>query len=459
VAPWFEATVTNHRRQSLRARAAQRLGRLAGVISRGLRLGAGQSVVGRVATAVDPSLLASLARSLTDGSVIVLGTNGKTSTTAMIARAATFAGRNVVTNATGANLVGGVVGALMGGGPAEVGVIEVDEVVAPRVSAALRPNVLVWTNVFRDQLDRYGEVDLILQYLSRAADGLDDEGTLVVDADDPGLVSAAQRSGKRVSYFGLTQGREDATHIAADSGDCPRCGSPLHYSATYLGHLGVYECPGCGWRRPDPDVTVTPLELQGARRLRARLRAGNEEADVSLRMGGLSAASNLGAAAAALRALDIPLDVVAQALDEMPTLFGRGEEIGVDGTSGLLTLMKNPAGGNELIAELLEDGFRRVFVAVNDKYADGLDVSWLWDIEFERFAGRLDELVATGRRAYDVAVRLKYAGLDVSAVEPHLRDSMRLMAANGEPFAVLATYTAMREIRAALRGRVAHLQT
>jgi hypothetical protein len=121
--------------------------------------------------------------------------------------------------------------------------------------------------------------------------------------------------------------------------------------------------------------------------------------------------------------------------------------------------MKNPAGGNELIAELLEDGFRRVFVAVNDKYADGLDVSWLWDIEFERFAGRLDELVATGRRAFDVAVRLKYAGLDVSAVEVPLRDSMRLMSARSEPFAVLATYTAMREIRAALRGRVAHLQT
>ena len=444
---------------SLRGRAAQNLGRLAGVLSRALRLGAGQSVVGRIANTVDPSLLGSLARSLTGGSVIILGTNGKTSTTAMIARAATFAGRNVVTNATGANLVGGVVGALMGGGPAELGVIEADEVVAPRVAAALRPRVLVWTNVFRDQLDRYGEVDLILGYLSRAADGLAENGTLVVDADDPGLVSAAQRTGKQVSYFGLTHGREDASHIAADSGDCPRCGTPLRYSATFLGHLGVYRCPSCGWGRPDPDVSVTPVELRGARRLRARVRAGEQEAEFSLQMGGLSAASNLGAATAALRALDIPLDVAAQALDEMPTLFGRGEEISVGATNGLLTLMKNPAGGNELIAELLEDGYRRVFVAVNDRYADGLDVSWLWDIEFERFAGRLDELAATGRRAYDVAVRLKYAGLDVSAVEPQLRDSMRTMAARSEPFAVLATYTAMREIRAALRGRVAHLQT
>lgn len=450
--------VSDQRLLSLRGRAAQSLGRLAGVLSRRLRIGAGQSVVGRVATAVDPSLLASLAHGLKDGCVIVLGTNGKTSTTAMIARAATFAGRNVVTNATGANLVGGVVGALMGGGPGELGIIEVDEVVAGRVAGALRPQVLVWTNVFRDQLDRYGEVDLILGYLARAADALADDGTLVVDADDPGLVAAAEKTGKRVVYFGLTRGRDEATLIAADSGDCPKCGTALHYAATYLGHLGVYECPSCGWRRPEPDVSVTPIELQGARRLRALVTATGDEAEFSLQMGGLSAASNLGAAAAALSALDIPLDVAAKALDEMPTLFGRGEEISVGGTNGLLTLMKNPAGGNELIAELLEDGYRRVFVAVNDRYADGLDVSWLWDIEFERFAGRLDELVATGRRAYDVAVRLKYAGLDVSAVEPPLRDSMRLMSASEEPFAVLATYTAMREIRAALRGRVAHLE-
>jgi hypothetical protein len=121
--------------------------------------------------------------------------------------------------------------------------------------------------------------------------------------------------------------------------------------------------------------------------------------------------------------------------------------------------MKNPAGGNELIAELLEDGYRRIFVAVNDRYADGLDVSWLWDIEFERLAGHTDQVVATGRRAYDMAVRLKYAGLSVDAAVPELRDAMRLIGNRGEPFAILATYTAMREIRTALRGRAAHLKT
>jgi lipid II isoglutaminyl synthase (glutamine-hydrolysing) len=142
----------------------------------------------------------------------------------------------------------------------------------------------------------------------------------------------------------------------------------------------------------------------------------------------------------------------------MPTVFGRGEEINIGGSTGLLMLMKNPAGGNELIAELLEDGYRRVFVAVNDRYADGLDVSWLWDIEFERLAGHTDQLVATGRRAYDMAVRLKYAGLDVAAV-PDIREAMRVMPDGNGPFAILATYTAMREIRTALRGRAAHLQT
>jgi len=444
---------------SLRARTAKSLGRLAGTMSRALRLGAGESVVGKIATAVDPTLLRELAKSMSDGSVVVLGTNGKTSTTAMIARGATFAGRSVVTNATGANLVGGVVGALMGAAAtAELGVIEVDEVVAPRVSEALRPRVMVWTNVFRDQLDRYGEVDLILSYLARAAEGLHPDGALVVDADDPGLVAAAQRSGKRVVYFGLTKGRADAAHIAADSSNCPNCGTPLSYSQTFLGHLGIYACPSCGWRRPEPDVAVTPVELHGARRLRAEIRAGEETVEVELNMGGLSAASNVGAAAAALLCLGVSLDVVAEALADMPTVFGRGEEINVGGATGLLMLMKNPAGGNELIAELLEDGYRRVFVAVNDRYADGLDVSWLWDIEFERLAGHTDQLVASGRRAYDMAVRLKYAGLEVAAV-PDVREAMLLMADGEEPFAILATYTAMREIRTALRGRAAHLQT
>jgi len=442
----------------IRRRAAVGLGRLAGSMSRALRVGAGQSVVGKVASSVDPSLLGALAAELRTGSVMVLGTNGKTSTTAMIARTVGATGRTVVTNASGANLVGGVVGALMGIQPADIAVLEADEVVAPRVAAALRPRVLVWTNVFRDQLDRYGEVDLVLRYLTQAATFLRPDGTLVVCADDPGLVAAAQRSQRRVSYFGLESGRSDAGHIAADSADCPQCGSPLRYSATYLGHLGRYECPVCGWCRPPLDVAVRPLELSGARSLRATVRAGTESVDVTLRMGGLSAALNLGAAAAAARSLGIPLSETARALRDMPTVFGRGEEITVGGANGLLMLMKNPAGGNELISEVLEDGFSRVFIAINDRYADGLDVSWLWDIEFERLAGRTEQLVATGRRAYDVAVRLKYAGLPVTAVEPRLKDAMRKMGDDG-PFVVLATYTAMREIRSALRGRVAHLRT
>jgi UDP-N-acetylmuramyl tripeptide synthase len=281
---------------------------------------------------------------------------------------------------------------------------------------------------------------------------------LVVDADDPGLVAAAQSTGRRTVYFGLTHGRPDAAVVAADSGDCPRCGAPLRYDAIYLGHLGVYACPACGWRRPEPDVSVTPMELHGARRLRARMTAGEETAEVTLQMGGLSAASNLAAASAALRCIGVSLDVAARALQDMPTIFGRGEQVSVGATPGLLTLMKNPAGGNELLSELIEDGYRRIFVVVNDRYADGLDVSWLWDIEFERLAGRVDQVVAGGRRAYDVGVRLKYAGLDVASVAADLRTAMRLMASDHTPFAILATYTAMREIRSALRGRAAHLR-
>src|SRR5712692_11810648 len=184
---------------SLRRKTAERAGRFAGRLSRLMRVGAGESVAGKVAFAVDPTLLRTLGDSLPNGSVVVLGTNGKTSTTAMIARILSADSSRVVTNATGANLVGGVVGALIAGRGGDVGVIEVDEVVAGRVAEAVRPRVIVWTNVFRDQLDRYGEVDLILGYLSAAAEGLAPDGTLVVDADDPGLVAAAERSGKHIT--------------------------------------------------------------------------------------------------------------------------------------------------------------------------------------------------------------------------------------------------------------------
>lgn len=433
---------------SLRQIVAARTGRLVGSASRVVGFGAGEAVTGKLAHAIDPTLFGSLARRVPDGFVVVMGTNGKTSTAAMLARVLKAEHRDVVTNATGANLVGGVVGALIRHPRAAIGILEVDEAAARGIVPTLRPNLMIWTNVLRDQLDRYFETDIVLKHLENAAASLD--GTLIVNADDPGLVGAAERSGKRVVYYGLTHARDGASALAADSANCARCGAPLHYDARYLGHLGRYRCDACGWKRPEPDVAVTPLELKGAQRITVRVL----DIDVTLHTGGLGAAYNVGATMAAARELGIEPAKTARALEGMTAVFGRGETI-ADG-KGVLLLMKNPAGGNEGVMQVLEDGFSRFLIAINDRHADGLDVSWLWDVEFERLADVATYVVVSGDRGADMAVRLKYAGVRVDAIEPDLRKAVELVS--DERFAFLATYTAMLDARAAFRGKAARLR-
>lgn len=432
----------------LRQFVAARTGRLVGSASRRVGFGAGEAVTGKLAHAMDPTLFETLAKRVPDGFVVVMGTNGKTSTAAMLTRVLSSQGKRVVTNATGANLIGGVVGSLIKHPHAQIGVIEVDEAAARSIVPTLRPKVMVWTNVLRDQLDRYFETDIVLKHLENAASSLD--GTLIVNADDPGLVGAAQRSGKPVIYYGLTRARDDGSALAADSANCARCGAALTYEARYLGHLGRYACPACGWRRPDPDVAVTPIELKGARSITVRVK----DIDISLHTGGLGAAYNVGATMAAAEQLGIVPQAAAEALQGMTAVFGRGETIA--GGRGVLLLMKNPAGGNEGVMQVLEDGYSRVLIAINDRHADGLDVSWLWDVEFERLAGQITYAVVSGDRAADMAVRLKYAGIKVDMVEPDLRKAVR--AIDAEPFAFLATYTAMLDARAAMHGKAERLR-
>jgi UDP-N-acetylmuramyl tripeptide synthase len=304
---------------------------------------------------------------------------------------------------------------------------------------------MIWTNVLRDQLDRYFETDIVVGHLENAAASV--RGALIVNADDPGLVGAAERTGKRVVYYGLTHARADGSALASDSANCPRCGAPLRYEARYLGHLGRYACDGCGWKRPEPDVAVEPVEMKGAQRLTVRV-CGIE---VTLHTGGLGTAYNVGASVAAAKELGIAPERTAQALQGMTAVFGRGETIG----NGVLLLMKNPAGGNEGVMQVLEDGYTRLLVAINDRHADGIDVSWLWDVEFERLQGVARYVVVSGERAEDMAVRLKYAGIRVDAVEPDIRKAVDLIST--EPFAFLATYTAMLDARANFKSKAQRL--
>ena len=254
------------------ARAAARLSRLVGA-------GGGTTVPGKVISAIDPSTLDRLARRLPVGCVLVSATNGKTTTAAMV-REILAPRVRLAHNASGANLVSGVTSALLAAKGAELGLFEVDEAALPEIARRARPRVVCLGNLFRDQLDRYGELEHLAERWRETARELPAEAVLVVNGDDPQVGDLArERAGSIV--FGLGDPRHSAPELqhAADSKWCLRCGHPYEYSAVYVGHLGDYRCPNCGHARPELDVVAQEIELAGStawtsRSLRRRASSG-----------------------------------------------------------------------------------------------------------------------------------------------------------------------------------------
>ena len=418
----------------LRLTSAVTIGKLAGLVSQRLNLGGGTTFPGLLVRKLDPSSLRLLSHRLPQGAIVVTGTNGKTTTTRMISNMLSAAGWRVVHNRSGANLVTGVVSALardasLAGQPrADVGLFEVDEAMLPAMVGEASPRVVVITNLFRDQLDRYGEVDYVAAVWRKALRGLGPGSTLVLNADDP-LVASLGRDyleraepGPRVLYYGIqdaSKGRPQLDH-AADSKNCTECGTPYRYEVVYYGHVGQYACPGCGLRRPQPQVYAASVQPDGLRGTEVRLGtpAGNLLVRVSIP--GLYNVYNALAAASAGLALDLGSNAVRQGVERFTAAFGRIERVSADGREVYLVLVKNPVGFNQVLHTLFSgDEKRRVFILINDNFADGTDVSWLWDVDFELMADKVEFAVTAGTRGEDMANRLKYA-----LVEPSLVTSM-----------------------------------
>jgi UDP-N-acetylmuramyl tripeptide synthase len=435
--------------------------RAAGALSRLAGRGGGTTLPGKLLWKLDPGAIDALARRLPRGSVAVSATNGKTTTTAMAAEILRPHVR-VAHNDSGANLVSGVASTLLRARGAELGLFEVDEGALPEVARRLRPRALLLGNLFRDQLDRYGELELVAARWRRAVAALP-EALLVVNGDDPQVGSLAREGGR---VFGVDDPRvaRPSLQHAADSKYCIRCGTPYAYAAAYVGHLGDYRCPRCGHARPPLDVVAREVELRGLDGASFTLSAAEGETRIDLALPGLYNVYNaLGAASLAL-ALGAALDDVRVGLGRFSAAFGRFERIPVGDRRLLLLLIKNPAGANEAIRTLVEGGAPRVAViALNDAIADGRDVSWIWDVDFEPLLDGLDRLVATGTRAAELALRFAYAGLDrdrievVPSLEAALDRGLELTPAGGE-LTLLPTYTAMLALRrvVAARGHVAN---
>ena len=437
-------------------RALLPLVRAAGTLSRVAGRGGGTTLPGKLLWKLDPAAIDALAGRLPQGSVAVSATNGKTTTTAMVAEILRPHLR-VAHNDSGANLVSGVASALLRAQGAELGLFEVDEGALPEVTRRVRPKALLLGNLFRDQLDRYGELELVAARWRDAVAALP-HAQLVVNGDDP-QVGALARPGGRV--FGLEDPRvaRPALQHAADSKYCLRCGTPYEYAAAYVGHLGDYRCPKCGHARPPLDVVGRDIELRGLDGAAFTLVAAEGDARIELRVPVLYNVYNaLGAASLAL-ALGISLDDVREGLARFAAAFGRFERIAIGDRRVVMLLIKNPAGANEAIRTLVEGAAPRVAViALNDAIADGRDVSWIWDVDFEPLLDGLDRPVATGSRAAELALRFAYGGLDrarievVTSLEAALDRGLALTPAGGE-LTVLPTYTAMLALRRTLAER------
>jgi len=440
------------------------LARALGATSRASGRGGGTTLPGRVLLRLAPDAISRLGAGLDRGTTIVSATNGKTTTAAMIAAVLGAAGRAPVHNRAGSNMTWGVATALLEQRGHE-GLFEVDEAWLPRVTEQLDPSLIVLGNLFRDQLDRYGEIEAIADGWAATVAEQAGSARFALNADDPLIADLGRdadgcpRAG--VVYFGLedpSQALPELQH-AFDAKHCRRCGHPYAYERAFVGHLGHYACESCGARRPAPEVAATRVELRGMAGSLVELRTPQGPLRLELPLPGLYNVYNALAAVTACLELGVEPVAIAAALGEMRAAFGRVETIEVARKPVSILLIKNPAGANEVLRTLrLEAGGEGIdlWIALNDGIADGRDVSWIWDADFELLEGAVRRVVCAGTRAPEMALRLKYAGWPTEAieVEPGIERALdRAVAGTPQRLFALPTYTALLELRKRLSSR------
>jgi UDP-N-acetylmuramyl tripeptide synthase len=444
--------------------AKRLLARAAGAASRASGRGGGTTLPGRMLLRLAPDAIARLGNRLDGAVTLVSATNGKTTTAAMLAAVLAAAGRQPIHNRAGSNMTWGIATALIEQ-RGEEALFEVDEAWLPTVARQLDPSLIVLSNLFRDQLDRYGEIEALAEEWAKTVAARSGRSRFVLNADDPLIADlgrddvGARRDG--TLYFGLEDPSQALPQLqhASDAKHCRRCGHPYAYARAFVGHLGHYSCPGCGAERPNPDVAATRIELRGMRGSLVTVRTPRGELRLELALPGLYNVYNALAAVAAAQQLGIAPKSIATALSGARGAFGRVETVAVGDKAVSILLIKNPAGANEILRTLkLEDGEDGLdlWLALNDRIADGRDVSWVWDADFELLAGAVRHVTCAGTRAPEMALRLKYAGWprERIAVEPAIDASLdRAVAAAPRRLFALPTYTALLELHKLLSSR------
>ncbi len=416
---------------------------------RSLRLGAASVLPGAIARRIEPRLLQLLSQQVNKGVILVAGTNGKTTTSLFLREILERQGYRVAHNSTGANLENGLMTALMestnliGSLNVDYAILEVDENILPRVLAPIQPKLILCLNLFRDQLDRYGEVDTISKRWGGAIATLPPETIIVANADDPTICYLGQQlSQQRVAFFGLNEPEHylEAIPHAVDSIYCPSCGHALNYKGVYLSHMGEYTCPSCGFSRSEPTI--------------------NSSQWPQILIGLYNKYNTLAAVTAAIE-LGIDEAIIRNAIPSFQPAFGRAEELKINGKQVRILLSKNPVGTNETIRVVTQSNNTTTLLVLNDRIQDGEDVSWIWDVDTEKLVQRGGTLVVSGDRAYDMALRLHYSDPAPQnncnlIVEEDLRQAINTAlehTPDHETLHILPTYTAMLDVREVLTGK------
>ena len=452
----------------LRLALALAAGKGSGAAVRLLNIGGGTSLPGAVARRIDPLVLKKVASASTIRKAMITGSNGKTTTCRMLAALAQNGGVSVAQNRSGSNLLHGVSTVAVRGADmrgrmdARLLLLEVDEATMRQAVAEVAPDMILVTNIFRDQLDRFGELYSMARMLDAAIETLPPHASVVLNADDPLVASFARHAAARRLYYGLRvadAGAEVPEH-AADTIRCVRCLHALAYRRVYMSHLGDYECPGCGSRRPDLDIAVTEVGASPDGGTDATVETPGGIMRVHVPLPGLHNVYNTAAALAGAFALETLDPASAQsALVGLRPAFGRLEEIKADGRLVVLSFVKNPASYNATLRLVLQrPGPKHVLAAHSNTVVDGEDFAWLWDVDLEDLVPDLASLVVSGTRAEEVALRLKYAGADPAEMRVIPGREAALDAALSrvppdEPLYILAGYTPMREFRRIMQRR------
>ena len=439
-------------------RAKSWIARSVGRLSRASGRGGGTTLPGRLLLKMDPEAISKLGASLSDGTTLISATNGKTTTASMLATILAGAGRHPVHNRAGSNMTWGVATALVEQKGSE-GLFEVDEAWLPEVAERLQPGTILLGNLFRDQLDRYGETETLADAWASLASRLAGNTGFILNADDPLIADIGNSSGPETVYFGIddeSQALPELQH-AHDAKLCRVCGHELTYDSAFVGHLGHYHCESCGMRRPQPEISATGITLNGMAGLSATIEFPEGSVKLELPLPGLYNLYNALGAIASARQIGVPVTDAVKSLATMKAVFGRVERIEIGDVSLSILLVKNPAGANEVIRTLaLEPAPIDVWIALNDRIADGRDVSWVWDADFEMLAGRVGRVTCTGTRAAEMALRLKYAGWPTERTfvvnDPETALDQALGEARSQLFA-LPTYTALLDLRNLLAER------